>query len=90
MPAALTLVIANRCTNRDEKAIWDKMASIKSRVLGLWDNESEGIRLACIKFVQRVILVQTPGASDPRVRFSLYQEYMERICLEQRSISLTK
>ena len=31
------------------------------------DTGAEGVRLACIKFVQRIIMVQTPGASDPRV-----------------------
>lgn len=56
-----------RCSNRNASQVWEKMASIKSRILKLWDHESETIRIACIKFVQRVILVQTPGATDPRV-----------------------
>lgn len=48
---------------------WDKMAAIKSNILKRWDTASTGVRTCCIKFVQRVVQVQTPGAiADPRVR----------------------
>lgn len=48
---------------------WDRMAAIKSNILRRWDTASTGIRVCCIKFVQRVVQVQTPGViADPRVR----------------------
>src|SRR5436190_8374242 len=56
-----------RCSNRNDTITWEKMTTIKTKILRMWDFGSEGIRLSCIKFVQRIILVQTPGATDPRV-----------------------
>lgn len=56
-----------RCNNRDDQATWDKMDAIKSKILSLWDSGPVGVRLGCIKFVQRVILVQSRGVTDPRV-----------------------
>ncbi|EPS40868.1 hypothetical protein H072_5234 [Dactylellina haptotyla CBS 200.50] len=50
-----------------ETAVWQQMAAIKSKIISMLDTAAEGVRLACIKFVQRIILVQTPGASDPRL-----------------------
>lgn len=45
------------------------MASIKSNILKRWDTAATGVRICCIKFVQKVIQVQTPGViADPRVR----------------------
>ena len=45
------------------------MASIKSNILKRWDTADTGVRICCIKFVQKVIQVQTPGViADPRVR----------------------
>ena len=44
------------------------MASIKSNILKRWDTAATGVRICCIKFVQKVIQVQTPGViADPRV-----------------------
>ncbi|MCJ1378400.1 hypothetical protein MMC17_001498 [Xylographa soralifera] len=46
---------------------WDRMASIKSNILKRWDSATTGVRICCIKFVQRVVQVQTPGIiADPR------------------------
>ena len=46
------------------------MSAIKSSILKRFDTAPLGIRVCCIKFVQRVVLVQTPGViTDPRVRF---------------------
>lgn len=56
-----------RCNNRDDQATWNKMDAIKSKILSLWDSGPVGVRLGCIKFVQRVILVQSRGVTDPRV-----------------------
>ncbi|MCJ1434683.1 hypothetical protein MMC27_004052 [Xylographa pallens] len=47
---------------------WERMASIKSNILKRWDSAATGVRICCIKFVQRVVQVQTPGIiADPRV-----------------------
>ena len=49
--------------------IWNQMASIKSNILKRWDTATTGVRICCIKFVQKVVQVQTPGIiADPRVR----------------------
>ena len=57
------------CLNRADAATWEKMTVIKTTILKIWDTAAEGVRIACIKFAQRIIMVQTPGASDPRVRY---------------------
>ena len=45
------------------------MATIKSNILKRWDTAATGVRICCIKFVQKVVQVQTPGViADPRVR----------------------
>ncbi|KAJ8071135.1 hypothetical protein OCU04_001475 [Sclerotinia nivalis] len=41
---------------------WDRMVAIKTRILRMWDTAKPGIRICCIKFAQRVVLVQTTGA----------------------------
>jgi symplekin len=44
------------------------MVAIKSRILRTWDSAAVGVRICCIKFAQRVVLVQTIGAeADSRV-----------------------
>jgi symplekin len=57
------------CTNRNSRIQWDTLTHCKTRVLELvWaPTASIGVKLSAIKFMQRVILVQTRGASDPRV-----------------------
>lgn len=55
--------------NPHDVPVWNQMASIKSNILKRWDTAVTGVRICCIKFVQKVILVQTPGViADPRVR----------------------
>ena len=55
--------------NSHDTQTWGNMAAIKSNILRRWDNTDMGIRICCIKFVQRVIQLQTPGVvADPRVR----------------------
>lgn len=45
------------------------MAAIKSNILRRMDTAPAGVRISCIKFVQGVVQVQTPGMiADPRVR----------------------
>ncbi|KAI9746123.1 MAG: hypothetical protein M1818_000804 [Claussenomyces sp. TS43310] len=45
---------------------WERMTAIKSRVLKLWDSTTSGVRICCIKFAQRVVLVQTNGPVTDR------------------------
>ncbi|PMD49914.1 uncharacterized protein K444DRAFT_657788 [Hyaloscypha bicolor E] len=46
---------------------WERMLAIKSRIFRIWDSAAPGVRICCIKFAQRVVLVQTKGPdSDPR------------------------
>lgn len=40
---------------------WDRMVAIKTRILRMWDTAQPGIRICCMKFAQRVVLVQTTG-----------------------------
>ncbi|TVY53795.1 mRNA cleavage and polyadenylation specificity factor complex subunit pta1 [Lachnellula cervina] len=46
---------------------WERMLAIKSRIFRIWDSAASGVRICCIKFAQRVVLVQTAGPdADPR------------------------
>jgi hypothetical protein len=65
----LAHVPPERCTNRNSRAQWDTLTFCKSRILEfVWTSEvNVGVKLSAIKFLQRVILVQTRGVSDPRV-----------------------
>ncbi|KAL8791036.1 MAG: hypothetical protein Q9213_000243 [Squamulea squamosa] len=61
------LVFRYIISHQHDSATWDRMAAIKSNVFRRWDTASGGIRICCIKFVQRVVQVQTPGViADPR------------------------
>ncbi|CZS88919.1 hypothetical protein WAI453_010509 [Rhynchosporium graminicola] len=53
--------------NTYDSTTWERMMAIKSRILRMWDGASPGIRICCIKFAQRVVLVQTTGPlADPK------------------------
>jgi hypothetical protein len=57
-------------SNPNDSATWQKMAAIKMNILRRMDSEPVGVRVCCIKFVQKVVQTQTPGMiADPRVRF---------------------
>ncbi|KAF2187032.1 hypothetical protein K469DRAFT_705582 [Zopfia rhizophila CBS 207.26] len=45
---------------------WQLMAAIKSNILRRMDLAPPGVRICCVKFVQQVVLVETPGIVDPR------------------------
>lgn len=64
------LTCACRCSNRNYRQQWDTLAAAKTRILEfVWSPHLNlGVKLAAIKFAQRVVLVQTRGISDPRVR----------------------
>ncbi|VVD01257.1 unnamed protein product [Leptidea sinapis] len=44
------------------KLVWDHISKLKLLVLNLIDSENEGIRTHAIKFLEEVVLVQTPCA----------------------------
>lgn len=49
------------------------MATIKSNILRRMEKQPSGVKLCCVKFIQRVVQVQTPGqVADPRVRDRKY------------------
>ncbi|KAL0254366.1 hypothetical protein SLS55_009841 [Diplodia seriata] len=53
--------------NPHDNANWQKMAQVKSNILRRMDSAPPGVRICCIKFVQRVVQTQTPGLiADPR------------------------
>ncbi|KAL8902615.1 MAG: hypothetical protein Q9207_004542 [Kuettlingeria erythrocarpa] len=61
------LVFRYIIANPHDSGTWDHMAAVKSNIFRRWDTASGGIRVCCIKFVQRVVQVQTPGViADPR------------------------
>ncbi|KAI4243778.1 MAG: hypothetical protein L6R42_010659, partial [Xanthoria sp. 1 TBL-2021] len=63
------LVFRYIISNQHDSATWDRMTAIKSNVFRRWDTASGSVRICCIKFVQGVVQVQTPGVvADPRVR----------------------
>ena len=53
--------------NPSDIPTWNNMAAIKSNILKRWDTAPVGVRMCCIKFVQKVVQVQTPAVVDPRV-----------------------
>jgi Symplekin/PTA1 N-terminal len=69
-----------RCTNRNERPQWDTLTRAKNRVIELmWaPNTPSGIQFAAVKFLQRVILVQSRGIADPRVCRSFCPIYVTR------------
>lgn len=46
---------------------WGLMFGIKANILRRMDSAAPGVRICCVKFLQQVVLVQTPGVADPRV-----------------------
>lgn len=76
----LSLLIHCSCTKRDStiRAQWESLTRAKVQILSLLSSSSTnnldgagrptaGVKLAAIKFAQRVVLTQTRGVSDPRV-----------------------
>lgn len=71
--------LSSRISNPSDKATWEKMTAIKSGILKMWDSAAGGVRICCIKFVQRVIQVQTPGSvADPRVSIIFWEGHRYR------------
>ena len=70
MPGFIFFPFSLRCSNRNYRQQWDVLNGAKSRILEMVyaQHTPAGVRIAAIKFMQRVILVQTRGVTDPRVR----------------------
>ncbi|KAI8940129.1 hypothetical protein NX059_003842 [Plenodomus lindquistii] len=60
------LVYRHTVSHPDDAQHWQLMAAIKSNILRRLDSAPPGIRICCVKFLQQVVLVQTPGVMDPR------------------------
>ncbi|KAG9035999.1 hypothetical protein FRB95_009999 [Tulasnella sp. JGI-2019a] len=58
------------CDNRHNSSAWEVMCRAKDRILALVGSSRApmGVQLAAIKFMQRIILVQSRGISDPRLQ----------------------
>lgn len=71
------LTFPHSCTNRSNPGSWNTLAAAKTRIIELvWaPNVNAGVRFCAVKFVQRVVLVQVRGVSDPRVRPYLPFDY---------------
>ncbi|KAI8996570.1 Symplekin tight junction protein C terminal-domain-containing protein [Trametes punicea] len=69
-PTVYALLFRSLCTNRNNRRPWDVLCQAKARILDfVWaPHVNNGVRLAAVKFMQRVILVQTRGISDPRLQ----------------------
>lgn len=53
--------------NANDAQNWEIMSAIKANILRRMDSAPPGVRICCVKFLQQVVLVQTPGVVDPRV-----------------------
>ncbi|KAH8733017.1 hypothetical protein GQ44DRAFT_601688 [Phaeosphaeriaceae sp. PMI808] len=60
------LVYRHTVSNPNDAQDWQLMSSIKTSILRHMDTATPGVRICCVKFLQQVVLVQTPGIVDPR------------------------
>jgi symplekin len=62
------------CTSKNERPQWDTLTRAKNRIIELmWAPDTQaGVQFAAVKFLQRVILVQSRGIADPRVSEILF------------------
>ncbi|KAL1990287.1 hypothetical protein VTN49DRAFT_6126 [Thermomyces lanuginosus] len=61
------LVFRHVINHPDATSLWQQMTTIKQSILQRMDTSPHPVRVCCIKFVQRVVHVQTPaGIADPR------------------------
>lgn len=58
------LVFRRIIFNPNDSHSWKIMAAIKSNILRRMDSAAPGVRICCVKFVQQVILVETPGRTE--------------------------
>src|SRR5258707_16191 len=63
-----------RISNPDDSVTWKLMLNVKSIILRKMDSYPPGVRICCVKFIQRVVQTQTPAViADPRVCSAKYQ-----------------
>ncbi|OJA10681.1 hypothetical protein AZE42_01046 [Rhizopogon vesiculosus] len=64
------LLFRSLCANRTLRQQWDLLSQCKARILEfIWSQTTtNGVKLSAIKFMQRIIIVQTRGISDPRLQ----------------------
>jgi len=56
--------------NSYDTVTWERMVSIKQKILQMWDNVPPTVRICCIKFAQRVVLAQSVASgAEHRVRY---------------------
>lgn len=56
-----------RLSHPDQALLWQDMTTMKMTVLRLMDTATTSVRVCCVKFIQKVVQVQTPGViADPR------------------------
>ncbi|KAJ4341117.1 hypothetical protein N0V95_007310 [Ascochyta clinopodiicola] len=60
------LVYRHTVHNANDAQYWELMSAIKANILRRMDTAPPGVRVCCVKFLQQVVLVQTPGVVDPR------------------------
>ncbi|KAJ6013979.1 hypothetical protein N7540_008570 [Penicillium herquei] len=61
------LIFRHIVNHPDDKQSWEKMNAIKQDILRRMDSFTCPVKICCVKFLQRVVQVQTPGLiSDPR------------------------
>ncbi|KAL4888682.1 hypothetical protein BDV59DRAFT_188151 [Aspergillus ambiguus] len=61
------LIFRHIINNPGDTTAWENMTAIKQVILRQWDSFPYPVRICCIKFVQRVVQVQTHGLiADPR------------------------
>ena len=59
----------NHPQDSEKRQAWDIMVAIKQGILRRFESFPMSVKICGAKFIQRVVLVQTPGlVSDPRVR----------------------
>lgn len=52
----------------EDSTAWEQMTAIKQFILRKWDSFPYPVRICCVKFVQRVVQIQSHGTiADPRV-----------------------
>ncbi|KAI0272578.1 Symplekin tight junction protein C terminal-domain-containing protein [Gloeopeniophorella convolvens] len=67
---AYPLLFRSLCTNRNARPQWDTVTRAKNRIIELvWaPGTPAGVQFAAVKFLQKVILVQSRGVADPRLQ----------------------
>ena len=66
-PCAHDMLAISVSAPKDETT-WQLLSLIKSNILKRLDSAPAGVKICCVRFIQRVVYTQTPGLiADPRV-----------------------